>query len=297
MKKIFVGANGIRAGWRFLIFAAICVGLSIGFGFLINHIFHYRESKTWVATDLLLAEAFGSLGIITTLIAAAVMSRIEKRRIGDYGLPLRSGSGRLLGWGLLWGIGSVALLTGMIWAGGGVTFSGLALHGGALAQSAVLWGITMMTLGMAEEFMFRGYPQFTISSGIGFWPSAIGISLLFGGLHYLGKGKLETVADGLSVTLLAIFMVLTLRRTGNLWFAVGWHAAFDFAALVVVGAPNTGNDAQPIRDRLLATSFQGPAWLTGGPCGIEASLLIFPVIALMFFLFHRLYPVRSLTKS
>lgn len=141
--------------------------------------------------------------------------------------------------------------------------------------------------------MFRGYPQFTFATGIGFWPAAIGISLVFGGLHYFGKGNLETVADGLSVTLLAIFMALTLRRTGNLWFAVGWHAAFDYAALVIVGAPNTGNGAQPIRDRLFATTFPGPGWLTGGPCGIEASWLIFPVIGLMFLLFDRLYPLRS----
>jgi membrane protease YdiL (CAAX protease family) len=297
MKKVFVGPNGIRAGWRFLIFAAICVGLSAGFTYVIDNVFHYKESRTWVATDLLLAEAFGSLGIVTTLIAAAVMSRIEKRRMGEYGLPLRNGIGRKFGAGIVWGFLSVALVFGLIWAAGGVTISGLALQGGALAKSAVLWGITMLTLGLAEEFMFRGYPQFTFATGIGFWPAGTLISLLFGGLHYFGKGNLETVADGLSVTLLAFFILFTLRRTGDLWFAVGWHAAFDYAALVVAGAPNTGNNAEPIHDRLLATTFQGPAWKTGGPSGLEASWLIFPVIALMFFLFHRLYPVRSLATS
>lgn len=297
MKKVFVGPNGIRAGWRFLIFAAICFGLSAGFGFVLDSVLHYRESRTWVAADLLLAEAFGTLGIVTTLAAAAVMSRIEQRRIGDYGLPFRDGAGRKFGAGVLWGFLSVALVFGLIWAAGGVTTSGLALRGGALAKSAVLWGVTMLTLGLAEEFLFRGYPQFTFASGIGFWQAGILVSLLFGGLHYFGKGNLETVADGLSVTLLAFFLLFTLRRTGNLWFAVGWHAAFDYAALVVVGSPNTGNNAEPIHDRLLATTFRGPVWKTGGPCGLEASWLIFPVIALMFFLFHRLYPVRSPAKS
>ena len=295
MKKIFLGPNGIRAGWRFLIFAAICIGLSAGFACVID-VFHYKESRTWVATDLLLAEAFGSLGIVTTLIAAAVMSRIEKRRMGEYGLPLRGGAGKKFGAGIVWGFVSVALVFGLIWAAGGAAISGLALHGSALAKSAVLWGITMLTLGLAEEFVFRGYPQFTFATGIGFWPAGILISLLFGGLHYFGKGNLETAADGLSVTLLAFFILFTLRRTGDLWFAVGWHAAFDYAALVVVGAPNTGNNAEPIRDRLLATTFTGPAWKTGGPCGLEASWLIFPVIALMFFLFRRRYPVRSVAN-
>jgi membrane protease YdiL (CAAX protease family) len=293
MKKFFVGPDGIRAGWRFLIFAAICVGLSAGFGFLIENVFRYKESQTWVASDVLLAEAFGSFGIVTSLIAAAVMSRIEKRKIGDYGLPARRNAGKFLGTGFLWGFLAVALVAGAIWAAGGLTFSGLALHGGALAKSAILWGVTMMILGLAEEFMFRGYLQFTIATGIGFWPAGIGISLIFGCLHYFGKGNLETVVDGLSVTLLAIFLLFTLRRTGNLWFAVGFHAMFDYAALVALGAPNTGNNAEPLHDRLLATTFHGAAWKTGGPCGLEASLFIFPVIAGLFLIFHQLHPART----
>jgi len=68
-------------------------------------------------------------------------------------------------------------------------------------------------------------------------------------------------------------------RTGTLWFAVGYHAAFDFMQLFVIGTRN--GSAVPV-DHLLDTSFPGPAWLTGGQLGTEASWLTYPLLALAF---------------
>ncbi|OLD69499.1 MAG: hypothetical protein AUF63_00490 [Candidatus Rokubacteria bacterium 13_1_20CM_70_15] len=145
-------------------------------------------------------------------------------------------------------------------------------------------------------FVVRGYPQFTLASGIGFWRAAALLSLLFGGLHYFLK-PMEDLADFASVGLIGLFLCLTLRRTGSLWFAVGFHAGFDYAALTIVGAPNTGNGGRPISDHLLVTTFTGPDWLTGGPRGIEASLLVFPVIAALFVLFQRRYRAAGTPPS
>jgi hypothetical protein len=47
--------------------------------------------------------------------------------------------------------------------------------------------------------------------------------------------------------------------------------------LFVIGTPN--GDQVPM-GRLLDVSFQGPAWLTGGVLGTEASFLMYPLIAL-----------------
>jgi hypothetical protein len=52
---------------------------------------------------------------------------------------------------------------------------------------------------------------------------------------------------------------------------------------------DTGNDGQSIADHLLASSWHGPDWLTGGPRDAEASLLVFVVIAALFALFPRIY--------
>ena len=97
---------------------------------------------------------------------------------------------------------------------------------------------------------------------------------------------MENVADALSVGLIGLFLCLTVRRTGTLWFAIGFHFAFDFAALSLLGAPNTGNMGKAAEGHLLDATFSGPDWLTGGARGIEASALVFVVIALLFSLFH-----------
>ena len=68
----------------------------------------------------------------------------------------------------------------------------------------------------------------------------------------------------------------TVLRTGNLWFAVGFHIAFDFMQFFVVGTPNGERIPQ---GRMFDVTFDGPAWLTGGVLGTEASFLMYPLIA------------------
>jgi hypothetical protein len=84
------------------------------------------------------------------------------------------------------------------------------------------------------------------------------------------------IDDERLASLLCCYSVL---RTGNLWFAVGIHVAYDFMQLFVIGTPNGGHF--PV-GHLLDASFNGPAWLTGGPLGTEASWLAYPLDALAF---------------
>src|SRR3954463_3199137 len=101
-----------------------------------------------------------------------------------------------------------------------------------------------------------------------------------------------TWIDPISVGLYGLFWCLTLRRTGSLWFAVGFHAASDYADMIVFAEPNSGNDGQPLPGHLLDVRLHGPEWLTGGPRGSEASLLVFVVLAGLFYFFDRAYPAR-----
>jgi hypothetical protein len=123
---------------------------------------------------------------------------------------------------------------------------------------------------------------------MGFWPAALVLSLLFGGEH-LSK-PMENVPDIFNIMLLGLFMAYSVRRTGSIWFAIGFHAAFDFCALSFYGSPNTGNNGLPLENHLLDTHIAGPAWLTGGPQGLEASWLVPPLTLLMFLALRRLYP-------
>lgn len=180
----------------------------------------------------------------------------------------------------------------IIHAAGGYSFGGLALFGAALVRYAVLWAIGFVLVGIAEEFTFRGYAQFTLSTGMGFWPAAVLLSALFGAVHLSNPG--EGWVGALSVMLFGLFACFTLRRTGNLWFAIGLHAASDYAETFIYSVPDSGMLA---KGHLLNASFHGPRWLTGGSIGPEGSVVDFALFLISFVIFARLYPPRQITSQ
>jgi uncharacterized protein len=283
MRKLFFNARGLRAGWRLLIFVAIFAALSFATDWVVTKIFHPKERAFLDPVSFVEAE---TVSLALALIVTWIMARIERRRLQDYGIPSLHGAfGRDFWMGTVWGIGSTSLLIGLIAVFGGYRVLGLAIHGTELWYFTAVWTIASLLIGFAEELQFRAYLLATTADGIGFWAAAILLSAGFGALHYFLKPH-ERWEDFASTGLLGLFMCLTLRRTGSLAFAIGFHAAFDFANLFVWSGQNAGEYAV---GHLLQSSWQGPQWVTGGPLGPEASRLVFPVIALMFVVFDRLY--------
>jgi membrane protease YdiL (CAAX protease family) len=146
-------------------------------------------------------------------------------------------------------------------------------------------------VGLAEEFAFRGYLQFTLTSGMGFWPSAILLSALFGLAHAGNPG--ETKFGLLSVVLFGLLFCLFLRRTGNLWWAVGFHAGWDWGQTFFYGVPDSGI---PPYHNLFNCAFNGPAWLTGGSVGPEASIFTPIVLGIVAVLFSRVYQTSDVGR-
>jgi len=142
-----------------------------------------------------------------------------------------------------------------------------------------------------EEFSFRGYLQATLGSGIGFWPAAVILAVAFGGIHLRnpGEAKYGALMAG-SFGLLAAF---SLRRTGNIWFAIGMHAAWDWGETFFYSVPDSG---MPAKGHLLNSSFHGPNWLTGGTVGPEASVFAFIVLALSAAAIHCLFPAKQRSR-
>jgi membrane protease YdiL (CAAX protease family) len=281
-RRIFFGPWGLRAGWRLLIFN----GIFTLFGVLMKLILApvLGKDPEWTARNFLFIEAVSLAG---SAACVWLMAKIERRRIADYGFTRRGAFGRLFWEGGLWGLATIGAVVGVMALAGGYSVRGLAVKGPDLVLAALLWAAAFLVASLLEEIVFRGYELFTLASGIRFWPAAIVLSAVFGFyLHYAQKPN-ETLADGLSVSLIALFFCLTVRRTGNLWFAIGWHWAFNFGSLFLFGFPNTGNKGGlPLSGHLLDSATHGSALLTGGPVGAEASLIIFPVVAVLFLAFH-----------
>jgi CAAX protease family protein len=229
-----------------------------------------------------------SIDLMSAVFAALVMSRLEGRAFGEYGLPSRAAYAKMFCLGALFGLVEISTVLGVIAALGGYRFGELAVHGSDLWRWAILWGAVFLAVGFYEEFAFRGYIQFTLAQGVGFWPAAIVLSTIFGVMHATNPG--ESLVGVAGVVVSGLFWCLTLRRTGSLWLAVGMHASFDFAETFLYSVPDSG---MKFPGHLSNATLQGPAWLTGGTAGPEASVLDFLVLSVFFYLFHRLFPAKA----
>jgi hypothetical protein len=219
------------------------------------------------------------------LIASLVMGLIERRRLADYGLPWQKPFPKNFWIGFLWGflIITAVLLAMILFHVCRIT--GVDTHGAALALATLEWAGAFLLVGLFEEFTFRGYMQFTLTTGIGFWPAALLLSCLFLAAHIGNSG--ESVFGLLQVAAFGIFMCIVLRRTGNLWWAIGFHMAVDWTQTFFYGVPDSGLNAG---DNFLHSEFHGPTWLTGGSTGPEASVLTLIALVILSVLVIRVYP-------
>src|SRR5262249_9411687 len=219
---LFRHDRGLRAGWRLIIYVAMIVILSMALNLALDKIFHLPKTSAPAPWQLFLQEF---LLFVLIFLPACLMAWLEHRPVGEYGLPLHSFFGKRFWQGCALGMVEVVALMSCIAAFGGYSFGPLDIHGAVILKWAFFWALFFIVVGLFEEFAFRGYLQFTLADGIGFWPAALLLSIGFGSVHLMNKG--ESPVGALSVVAIALVFALTLKRTGNLWLVVGWHASFD----------------------------------------------------------------------
>jgi membrane protease YdiL (CAAX protease family) len=286
----FYNDRGLRAGWRLLIFIAILCAIGIGLTFLVKLLGLGTGAGRKIPENLpyLLPLGQGISELVFFLIilfASWVMSRIERRKVGNYGLPLtRSAWPRFFTGYLLWGFLPLTVLLLVMRALHVFYFGTISLHGRAILGWGLLWGFAFLMVGFFEEYSFRGYALYTLTDGLGFWPAAIILALLFAWVH-TGNGG-ETKIGIVGVFLFGIFAAVILWRTGNLWLAVGAHAGWDWGQSFFYGVADSGFQ---VPGHFLNPHLQGPDWLTGGTVGPEGSILTLILLALMTVVFLTIY--------
>lgn len=256
---IFIGPGGWRAGWRLLAFGLIAGALAIAIAVPVALVSLRLQGDSYlIGTELAFA--------IVILAASLVMARLERRSLAHYGLTWRKGSLRRFVIGLAAGFAALSLLIAALLAVGGLTVLRVSLAGAL--RWAALYAAMFLVVGFFEEFLTRGYALFTLTTGIGFWPSAIVTSTLFALIHLGNPG--ESPVGILNAGLLGLVFCLMLRRSGDLWMAIGFHAAWDWAESWVYGVANS---AVRLPGALIVSAPAGPDLLSGGVVGPEGSLL------------------------
>jgi membrane protease YdiL (CAAX protease family) len=228
------------------------------------------------------------LTFIAAIGAALFMARLEGRSVDVYGLPRAQTLGKLFWQGCLLGLTEVTALVSLIAAFRGYSFGSFSLHGLEAIRWGALWFVAFVAVGLSEEYLFRGYSQFTLARFAGFWPAAIFLSVLFGAVHVLNPGESYVGVAGVVAT--GLVFAFTLQRTGNLWLAVGWHASFDFGETFLYSVPDSG---MLLKHHLSSATLYGPAWLTGGTAGPEGSVFSFLTMGILALAIHFLFPAKK----
>jgi membrane protease YdiL (CAAX protease family) len=286
LRGLFFGDEGLRAFWGMLLF------------FGIRHVLRYCvypialalvPSAAAGAGDILPRETYVSEGaaLLCVLIATGLMALIERRPIAAYGFSPRH-SLRYFGAGLATGVTLLSLLVASLRAAGLLVFDVRLLFGASMLRNGAIWLGGFLLVGLAEELLSRGYLQFTLSrcltpiyrwligarrpEALGFWTAALILSFAFGYGHRMNSG--ESPLGLFSAGLGGFLFCLSLWRTGSLWWAIGFHASWDWAQSFLYGVADSG---LIVHGRLYATHAVGRPWLSGGLTGPEGSLLFLPV--------------------
>ncbi len=308
LHRLFFGDDGLRAGWSFALFVLlILLSRFVVLGVL--HHFHLLPRSTpkdqlAPATPRIMILGEGSAFLLLALIAW-IMSLIERRPFSRYGLSLK----RMptdFALGLFWGLFCISLLVGTMVLTHSLAFDGLLLHGAIATTYALKWFAGFLLVGLFEEFLFRGYLQYTVSRGVagitraldpgnrhsfqwGFWGSAFLFSGVLFMLAHLGNSG-ESLSGIISVGLAGAVFAFSLYRTGSLWWAVGFHTTWDWAQSYLYGVFDSGTMVQ---GHLLASHPIGPKLLSGAQDGPEASILCIPTFLLIAVIIHFTLPKRT----
>jgi uncharacterized protein len=110
-----------------------------------------------------------------------------------------------------------------------------------------------------------------------FWQAAWVTSSVFALYHTQNNG--ENWIGVFAAGAVGFLFCLSVRLTGSAWWALGFHAAWDWAETYFYGTADSGLQG---RGHLLTSSPSGnPLW-SGGADGPEGSLLVLGVILLLF---------------
>ncbi len=300
MNRVLFGRDGLRAGWSIALFlTAFFLFLSVGEFLDILISGHGVEAQVaelahgLSASALLAQEGISVFGLAGALLAMAL---VEKRRLDEYNLADKQFL-RHIGAGAAGGFLALTVLLAGLWAGGWIGFGPRALAGISVLGNALAWGAGFLLVALFEEGMFRCYLLRTLHRGFGggdggWWAAALASSAAFGAIHWSNRGE-GWIGVGAAAGIGVVFCC-SVRWTGSAWWAIGFHAGWDWAQTFFYGTPDSG--VVP-KGHWLSTQPVGNLLWSGGATGPEGSLAILPLLVLVLILLFLSYGRRGCRDS
>ena len=110
----------------------------------------------------------------------------------------------------------------------------------------------------------------------GFWQAAWVTSTFFGFIHTGNNG--ENWVGIFAAAAVGFVFCVSVYVTESAWWAIGCHAAWDWAETFFYGTADSGMVA---KGHFLTTTPVGSALYSGGTDGPEGSLLVIPIVLLL----------------
>ena len=270
----FATPPNVPSWQRWLVFSAVArvvffAAMLFAAGFMIHVVLGLAGWTPKTASPIQLALVTLSLQLLPALIAYLVLVKlIERRRMREFAMATLPTFGIT---GLATGAALFSIVVGVLWLLGVYHVTGINPNVNWLPQLLVA-GIGA---GIGEEIVMRGVLFRIVEEGCGTWIAVAVSALFFGGAHIFNPGA--TLWSSAAIAIEAgVMLALLYHVTRSLWACMGLHASWNIMQGTVYGIPVSGGAA----DGWLVSYRTGPAWLSGGAFGAEASVVALLVCSL-----------------
>lgn len=287
LARLMFDERGVRSWARALLFV-VTLGICVAIAFLTTHLAVSLDPglRQRLHEAVLQAKTGGNLPawvlifnelimLACALAATWIMTRLDGSPLASIGFPRRRWVGGLVA-GSAVGFCMIGLLVAGLLAFG---FGRLEPPTAGLAvalRSGLAWAVAALLVGLFEEITFRGYLFAILRERHGIWIGTLVVTLLFmlAHAHNLGENPIGLFTAGAA----SVLFCLAIFRTGALWWAIGCHAAWDWAESYFYGSADSGMHSAGSLFTLLP---QGNVYLSGGTAGPEGSLLCVVVLIIV----------------
>jgi hypothetical protein len=270
MKRYFYNeAEGrLRAGWRIALFFLALGVIGNAIIFAIQALLGGRP-EPGLGRDFMM---IGTLAVVMTVLLPFGRRILDKRSTLTLGLRLDSLAIKDLVFGWLLSGAMAAVFFVLLRAGGFLTIESFAWTGNAFLLPLSGYFVLHVLVGWWEELFFRGYLFDNLVAGMGTVLAIVVSCVLYGVVHMINPNA--SLLSGTIIVLFGWLRLYGLLSTKQLWLSMGMHMGWNFFQGPVFGFGASGHETI----HLIEHTLNGPAWLTGGEFGPEASIITIPIV-------------------
>ena len=165
VRWLSIGKDGLRAGWSALLYLLIVFLLGVGVSQVLKLLHHRPASRAggMSASSTLIGEG---ISFAVVALAGFCVSLVERRSFALYGIGSLRGRMGQFATGALWGAALLSTLVLLLASQHLLVFTGVLMGGAQMLQWGLVWAAAFLLVGLFEEFLTRGFLQFTVARGV-----------------------------------------------------------------------------------------------------------------------------------